>query len=233
MRLSQAITRKLDASSSSGAIRILVVDDHPLVRMGLAQLLQREGDLTICGEAEDHRGAVEAVASSKPDLAIVDLVLKQSDGLELIKDMHARFPTVLVLAISVRDELLYAERALRAGASGFVSKQDAAANIVEAIRLLLRGEVYVSQRVASRLGARMVGRARAGSNPSLEALTDRELQVLDLIAEGFGRRQIAERLHLDINTIETYRARIKQRLRIKDALELRQYAIRSGVRRDS
>jgi DNA-binding NarL/FixJ family response regulator len=209
-------------------VRILLVDDHPLTREGLAEVLQRESGLCVCGEAADRQEALETIPVAKPDLVIVDLALKESDGLELIKDMRAQFPKILVLVVSMQDELLYAERALRAGAAGFVSKEEAAVSVVQAVRHLLCGEVYISQRVASQMAARIAGHPRAKSLPALDSLTDRELQVFQLIGDGLSRQQIAQSLHLDVNTVETYRLRIREKLQLKNALELRQYAIRAS-----
>jgi len=206
--------------------RILLVDDHPLVREGLAEALTREADFEICGEAEDCRQALELISTARPHLAIVDLALKKSYGLELIKDVRARFPEVLMLVVSMQDELVHAERVLRAGASGYITKEEATVQVVQAVRQVLRGETYVSHRFASQMASKLSGRARSEAGSPLANLTDRELEVFQLIGDGLGRRQIAERLHLDVNTVETYRARIKEKLRLKDAQELLQYAIR-------
>jgi DNA-binding NarL/FixJ family response regulator len=208
------------------ATRILLVDDHPLVREGLAEVLTREADLMICGEAEDRLQALQIIPAAKPQLAIIDLALKKSYGLELIKDIHAQFPKVLMLVVSMQDELLHTERVLRAGASGYIAKDEATAHVVQAVRQVLRGETYVSQRVASQMAAKISGRAPRDSVSPLANLTDRELEVFQLIGEGLGRQQIAERLRLDVNTVETYRSRIKDKLLLKDAQELLQHAIR-------
>ncbi len=216
------------SAGADGSYRILLVDDHPLVREGLAEVLQREPDLCICGEAVDCHGALEAIRVTRPDLAIVDLALRQSSGLELIKDIRACYSRVRVLVVSMQDEMVQAERALRAGACGYITKEEAAASVVQAVRQALRGEVYVSHRVAAHLATRWCGRPGTGTRPILESLTDRELQVFELIGEGFSRQQIAARLHLDVSTVETYRARLKCKLQVKDAVELLQCAIRSN-----
>ncbi len=208
--------------------RILLVDDHPLVREGLARVLAREPGLVVCGEAADRKGALQEIALTHPDLATIDLTLKDSYGLDLIKDARLEFPRLLMLVVSMHDELMNAERVLRAGASGYVTKEQAATDLVEAVRRVLRGELHFSPAVLARLACRFRAHPRAGAAPALDGLTDREMQVLDLIGRGLGRRQIAGHLHLDVNTIETYRARIKEKLGIKDALELLQYAIRSS-----
>jgi DNA-binding NarL/FixJ family response regulator len=206
--------------------RILLVDDHPLVREGLAEVLTREPDLMICGEAEDRQQALKLIPLAKPQLAIIDLALKKSYGLELIKDIRAQFPKVLMLVVSMQDELLHAERVLRAGASGYIAKDEATVHVVQAVRQVLRGETYVSQRMASQIAAKISGRGPRDSVSVLSNLTDRELEVFQMIGEGLGRQQIAERLHLDVNTVETYRSRIKEKLLLKDAQELLQHAIR-------
>ena len=208
--------------------RILIVDDHPLARAGLAEVLEREPDLEICAEAEDRFGALEAIPTGRPELAIVDLALKKSHGLELIKDIRARHPEVRVLVVSMHDDLIHAERALRAGAAGYISKEQAISQIVQAVRHVLDGEVYLCPQVAQSVVARMAGHPRADLASGLGSLTDRELQVFELIGEGLSRQQIAERLNLDVNTVETHRSRIRQKLQLKDAQELLQCAIRAG-----
>lgn len=219
-------TKNDAAGAPAGATRILLVDDHPLVREGLAEVLTREADLVICGEAEDRWQALQLIPTARPHLAIIDLALKKSYGLELIKDIHAQFPKVLMLVVSMQDELLHAERVLRAGASGYIAKEEATVHVVQAVRQVLQGESYVSQRVASQMAARISGRAQREPAFVLSNLTDRELEVFQLIGEGLGRQQIAGRLHLDVNTVETYRSRIKDKLQLKDAQELLQHAIR-------
>ncbi len=216
------------AAEARTPTRILLVDDHPLIREGLAEVLQREQDLQVCGEVEDRIGALAAVESTRPDLVIVDLVLKKSSGLELIKDLRARFPGILILVVSMQDEQVYAERAIRAGAAGYITKEQAADRVVEAVRQVLAGTVCVSQEVAAGLAAKLAGRPQTVAALHMDRLTDRELQVLELLGEGLGRHQIAERLHLDISTVETYRCRLKEKLQLKDAQEVLQYAIRAN-----
>lgn len=221
--------RKSDRPAAAMAqVRIILVDDHPLVRKGLAEVLQCEPDFLVCGEAEDRLGALQMAVATKPDLAIGDLGLKNSYGLDLIKDLRARFPNLLVLVVSICDELLFAERALRAGACGYVGKEEAATCVVEAARRVLRGDVYVSRRVTAQMASRLAGRPHTGLVPALHTLSDRELEIFEMLGKGFSRQQVAGRLHLGVNTVETYRARIKQKLHLRDAVELLQYAIRSG-----
>jgi DNA-binding NarL/FixJ family response regulator len=222
-------TRKKDGPASSST-RILLVDDHPLVREGLAEVLTREPDMVICGHAEDRLQALQLIPTAKPHLAIIDLALKKSNGLELIKDIRAQFPELAMLVVSMQDELLHAERVLKAGASGYISKDEATVQVVQAVRQVLRGETYISQRVASLIAGKLSGRSPRESVSPISKLTDREFEIFQLIGEGLGRQQIAERLHLDVNTVETYRARIKEKLLLKDAQELLQHAIRFNLR---
>ena len=206
--------------------RVLLVDDHPLVRERLAEVISREPDLTVCGEAEDRFQAMEKIAATHPDLAIVDLTLKRSQGTELIKDVRARYPGLTMLVVSMHDELLHAERVIRAGARGYITKQEATRKIMLAIRTVLNGDVYLSEKMAAKIAASAVGRAQTKSSLPMDRLSDRELCVFELIGQGHGTRQIADELHLDMRTIETYRARIKDKLNLKDANDLLQHAIR-------
>jgi len=213
-------------STCRTARRILLVDDHPLIREGLAEVLGREADLVVCGEAEGRHQALELIPTTQPELAIVDLALKDSNGLELIKDIRARFPKVLVLVVSMHDEELHAERALRAGASGYLTKAEATSRVVQAVRKVLAGEVYLSDRAANSLLSRVAGRSGEASGGSVESLCDRELEVYELIGHGLSTSQIARQLHIGVSTVETYRARIKVKLNLQDAAELLQHAIR-------
>lgn len=206
--------------------RILIVDDHPLVRERLAEVLHREHDLMVCGEAEDHERALEAVEHSHPDLVIVDLSLKNSHGLDLIRDLHASHPELATLVVSMHDEALHAERVVRAGARGYITKQEATRKIMVAIRTVLGGNVYLSEQMSQRLASTIAGQPRRAPRTALDQLTDREVRVLEFIGQGYGTRQIADHLHLGMSTVETYRARIKEKLRLKDASELLQFAIR-------
>lgn len=206
-------------------VRILLVDDHPVVREGLAEMLRRRPGFSVCGEAENRAQALNAVESCKPDLAIVDLTLNGEPGIELLKDLHARHPKLPVLVLSIHDELVHARRVIRAGAAGYINKQEAAERILGAVERVLEGEIYLSNRVMTQITAEFAGRRR-GHGAHLETLTDRELQILEFIGNGLSTRQTAEFLHLDVSTVETYRARIKEKLALKDAHELLQFAIR-------
>lgn len=213
-------------SKENKSVRIVLVDDHPLMREGLAEVLRREEDFEICGEAEDRAQALEVIKATRPDLAIVDLALKNSHGLELIKDLSALYPKLRTLVVSMHDEFVNAERVIRAGASGYITKQEATTKILQAVRCVLSGEIYLSERAAVQIATKATGRSRGGSGLTVDGLTDRELQVFELVGRGHSTRQIAEQLKLDISTIETYRARIKEKLNLQDSLELLQCAIR-------
>jgi DNA-binding NarL/FixJ family response regulator len=205
--------------------KVFLVDDHPLVREWLTQLIQREGDLTVCGEAEDTQQALKEIEETQPDIVIADITLKTTHGLELVKDLQARHPSLPLLILSMHDESLYAERVLRAGARGYITKQEATKRILLAIRQVLSGQIYISEKMASRMVHKMVlGRAAEQRSP-IERLTDRELEVFQLIGRGQGTRRIAEELHLGIKTVESYRARIKEKLKLEDGTQLLQHAI--------
>jgi DNA-binding NarL/FixJ family response regulator len=205
--------------------KVFLVDDHPLVREWLSQLIQREDDLAVCGEAEDTQEALNKIEETKPDIVVADISLKNTHGLELVKDLQARHPSLPVLVLSMHDESLYAERVLRAGARGYVTKQEATKRILQAVRQVLSGQIYISEKMASRMVHKMVlGRADNQKSP-IERLTDRELEVFQLIGRGQGTRRIASDLHLGVKTVESYRARIKEKLKLEDGTQLLQHAI--------
>ena len=210
---------------SARRARILLVDDHPLVRERLGEIINREKDLGICGEAEDRHQALQQIKHCHPQLVIVDITLKNSDGVELIRDIHARWPALLCLVVSMHDESLYAERALRAGARGYITKQEATRNILSAIRRVLGGQIYLNDRIASRILSRLAAPARLRGSTPAELLADRELQVFELTGRGLNTRQIAARLHLGVKTVETYRARIREKLDVKNPDDLLPIAI--------
>src|SRR6202521_1942542 len=205
--------------------RILVVDDHPIIRQGLALMLNREADLVVCGEAEDATGAMLVMASAQPDVLIVDISLTGPDGLDLLKNIRITHPTLPVLILSMHDESIYAERALRAGANGYIMKQEATEKVLVAVRRILSGEIYVSDRVANKMLKHYITGAGTLRNSSIADLSDRELEVFRLIGDGHGTRQIAEELHLSIKTVESYQAHIKEKLSLRTARELMQHAI--------
>ena len=205
--------------------RILLVDDHPMVRERLADVINREPDLVVSGEAEDRHEAIQAILAKPPDLVIVDLKLKNSDGLELIKDIRARWPRMRMLVVSMHDESLYAERVIRAGALGYITKQEATRKILLAIRRVLTGSIYLNEKIANRLISRLTAHSDQVAATPPESLTDREFQVFELTGRGLNTHDIARRLHIGVKTVETYRARIKEKLKLEDASELLQMAI--------
>lgn len=209
--------------------KVFVVDDHPIVRQGLALLINRESDLTVCGEAEDAQTAMQTVVTVKPDILVVDISLNGPDGLDLLKDVRMRHPELPVLILSMHDESIYAERALRAGAQGYIMKQEATEKVLVALRRILSGEIYVSERIANRMLQRYIGSRSMGRPSSIGDLTDRELEVFRLIGEGHSTRQIAEELHISVKTVESYQAHIKEKLSLRTARELVQHAIQWNV----
>ena len=195
--------------------RILVVDDHPLLRQGIGQLINDQPDLMVCGEAEDRAAAMAAAENSKPDLAVVDITLKGQSGLELIRDFRASFPGMHLLVLSMHEESLYAERALRAGARGYIMKGEASDKVLEAIRSILAGGVFVSERIAASILDKVSGRPLSGPPSPLSVLSDREMEVLLLIGSGYGSQQIGRELHISVKTVEAHRANIKLKLHLK------------------
>jgi DNA-binding NarL/FixJ family response regulator len=206
--------------------RVLLVDDHPVVREGLAESINRESDLTVCAQAEDHQQALLAIEHHHPELVVVDLMLRDSSGLELIKDIHARWPRLLILVVSMHDETLYAERVLRAGAQGYITKQQATHDILLAIRRVIGGGIYLNERTASAVLARLAAKPQAASHSIPDLLADRELEVFELTGRGLSTREIAGQLRIDVKTVDTYRARIREKLNLKSSSELLQLAIR-------
>jgi DNA-binding NarL/FixJ family response regulator len=205
--------------------RILVVDDHPIIRQGLALMVNREADLVVCGEAEDATGAMLVLASSRPDVLIVDISLNGPDGLDLLKSIRITHPSLPVLILSMHDESIYAERALRAGANGYIMKQEATEKVLVAVRRILNGGIYVSDRIANKMLKHYITGTGSLKSSSISDLSDRELEVFRLIGEGHGTRQIAEELHLSVKTVESYQAHIKDKLSLRSARELMQHAI--------
>jgi len=203
--------------------QVLIVDDHPAVREALALRISRQPDMKVCGEAADMRDALRLIADSEPDVAVVDISLKTGSGIDLIKRIKDRSDRVRILVWSMHSESLYAERALRAGALGYVNKDQATDRIVEAIRRVLAGKVWLSEVMAERLLQRSVGGSGEDRSP-LDVLADRELEVFRLIGEGVKTAEIAERLHLSVKTVETYRDRIRQKLDLSDGTKLVHYA---------
>jgi DNA-binding NarL/FixJ family response regulator len=209
--------------------RIFIVDDHPILRQGLALLINREADLTVCGDAEEASAALHRIEDLKPDLVVLDISLNGPDGLDLLKHIRARDTSLPVLILSMMDESLYAERGLRAGANGYIMKQQATEQVLVAIRRILGGEIYVSERMSNKMLHLFVGGSPAEESSPVADLTDRELEVFRLIGEGHGTRQIADALHLSIKTVESYQAHIKEKLLLRNGRELVQRAIQWNV----
>src|ERR1700722_8510720 len=204
---------------------VFVVDDHPIVRQGLALLINQEADLAVCGQAEEMHSALSAIHAIKPDILIVDISLNGPDGLELLKNIRLTAPRLPVLILSMHDESIYAERALRAGANGYIMKQEATEKVLVALRRILSGEIYVSDRIGNKMLKHYITGSGTLRHSSIADLSDRELEVFRLIGEGHGTRQIAEELHLSVKTVESYQAHIKEKLSLRSARELMQHAI--------
>ncbi len=205
--------------------RILLIDDHPLVREGLASLINQQQDMIVCGQAEDSAEAITRIREDRPDVALVDISLKNESGLELVKNLEAEFPLVALIVLSMHDEALYAERALRAGARGYVMKRESTKSILTAIRRVLGGDVYVSERVVNAMARRMNSRKRDAASP-VEQLSDRELEIFRLLGQGRTTSQIAEDLHLSLKTVQAYCARAKEKFGVNSLSELLRAAIR-------
>jgi DNA-binding NarL/FixJ family response regulator len=206
--------------------RVFIVDDHPLVREWLASLVARESDLAICGQAEDADSALAAVALARPELIVVDLSLNRSSGMELIKDLHAQLPSAQILVLSMHEEASIAERALRAGARGYILKGESSTRVIEAIRSVLAGQFYVSPGLMSQLAGRLFGGTVRPNGSPVETLSDREMEVFQLRGRGRVTKEIAEHLRVSIKTVETYEARIKEKLGLRNAGELVREAVR-------
>ena len=211
---------------SKARTRILIVDDHPMMRQGLAQLINNEPDLTVSGEAETAEQTLSLVSESKPDLVLADITLGGKSGLEMIKDLQVFHPDLAVLVISMHDEEIYAERVLRAGGRGYIMKQQGGKKIMEAIRHVLGGQIYVSEKMSARILEIFSGRRSEAQRSPIEGLTDREFEIFQLIGQGRGTRQIAQALHLSVKTVEVHRLHIKEKLKMEDAPSLVRYAVR-------
>ena len=206
--------------------RIFLVDDHPMVREWLTTLIQQQPDLTVCGEAEDAPSAFRSIAAVKPDVVIVDVSLPRRSGIELIKDLKQTLPDVAVIVLSMHDEMLYAERALRAGARGYIMKRETTEKIATAIREVLAGKIHVSDRMKMRLAEKFVGGAPSVRESPLNLLSNRELEVFQLLGQGRDAKQIAEELGVNFKTVHAYCARIKEKLKLTKASELLREAVR-------
>jgi DNA-binding NarL/FixJ family response regulator len=208
--------------------RVFIVDDHPIVRQGLAQLLGSEPDFEVCGQGEDVYQSLRAIRDAKPDLCLVDVSLKDGDGIELLKELQAQLPDLPVVMLSMHDESLYAERALRAGARGYIMKQEAPPIMLAAIRKVLSGQIHVSDKMSATLLQRMVGGKKAETTMPMDRLTDRELEVFRFIGDGKTVKEIADKLCLSPKTVEAHREHIKEKLNLKTSAELLRFAIRNS-----
>jgi DNA-binding NarL/FixJ family response regulator len=206
--------------------RVFLVDDHPLVREWLTNLIDRQPDLVVCGEAETSAAAYEAIAKLRPDVAVVDLALVSASGLELVKQLQVLTPPPITLVLSMHDEVMYAERALRAGARGYVMKRAATRQVIHAIREVLQGRLYVSEILAVQMAERFVSGGGAGGETAVSQLSDREMEVFRLLGSGRGTRQIAETLSLSPKTVQVYCGRIKEKLHLANITELIREAVR-------
>jgi DNA-binding NarL/FixJ family response regulator len=220
---------KKNPPNTKPATRILLVEDHPIVRERLAELIHLEPDLVVCGEAEDANAAVKAAQSLRPDLAIVDITLKDTYGIELVKHLKTILPKLPVLVLSMHDESLYGERALRAGASGYLTKQEATKKVIEAIRRVLAGEIYASEKLSAIILQRMAGGA-AGSGSPTDVLSDREMEVFQLLGQGMTVERIADSLFVSAKTVEAHREHIKQKMNFKSSAELLRFAMEFAMK---
>ncbi len=206
--------------------RVLIVDDHPMTRAGLVHVINHQPDLTVCGEAESAAQALDILDSSRPDLLLIDITLPGKSGLELIKDVKAMRPELLMLVISMHDESLYADRVLRAGARGYITKHEGGEKLMEAIRHVLRGKIYVSESMSAHILEIFSGGQTGLDRSSIEKLSDREFEIFESLGEGLSSQQIAKKLHLSAKTVDAHRANIKTKLNIKTSAELIAYAAR-------
>lgn len=206
--------------------RVFILDDHPITRYGLVQLISRESDLTICGEAENAQEALSAIGAAEPDLVLADITMPGRSGLDFIKDAQVLHGDVSVLVMSMHDESIYAERVLRAGGSGYIMKSAGGEELLNAIRQVLRGQVYVSTRVSANLLGGLRHRSAPGGGARPDALSDREFEVFQLMGQGLSTREISQRLNLSMKTIETHRLHIKEKLKASTGAELMKQAVR-------
>ena len=222
------MTKSSDVKTAKA--KVLLVDDHPIVRQGLGQLINEEPDLSIVGEAEDFQQALRALDETPPDVAIVDISLKDRSGIELIKEIRARKPELPILVLSMHDESLYGERAIRAGARGYLNKQEATKKVIPAIRAILGGEIFVSEKMTSALLHKLSGGAKMEGATPTDVLTDRELEVFQLLGQGHSVRQIADNLFVSVKTVEAHRENIKKKMNFQTSNELLRYAIQYSLK---
>lgn len=215
----------MNGSPSSPKCKIMIVEDHPIFRLGLRELINQETDMAVCGEAEDKIKAWSEIQRLRPDLVILDLSLKDGDGISLIKDISKNYKNMPVLVVSMHDESIFAERSLIAGAKGYINKRETSVSIIEAIHCLLKGKVFISDTIKEEILYHLVSGSDAENKFPIDRLTDREMEVFQLIGKGLSSNEIAGKLNLSIKTIGTYRERIKEKLHIKHASELTRHAM--------
>jgi DNA-binding NarL/FixJ family response regulator len=219
-------------TTGKGRRRILVVDDHPITRHGLTQLISHEPDLVVCGEADSASRALAAIESLKPDLVLADISMPGKSGLALIKDMQALHRDVPVLVMSMHDETIFAERVLRAGGRGYIMKSEGGLELLKAVRQVLQGKVYLSEKMSDQILDVFTRRRPPSSHSELGLLTDREFEVFELIGQGLTTREISQRLHLSPKTVDTHRLHIKEKLQLRNVPELMKYAVRWAATQD-
>jgi len=224
--------KKKQDNTNENKTQVLLVDDHPVVRDGLTTIINHERDLNVCGEADDAYEALKVVTELKPDVVVVDISLKNSDGIELTKTIKSKYPKLPVVVLSVHDESVYAERALIAGAKAYIMKDAVSENIVKAIRTVLSGEIYVSNTISKKFLHKIAADKLGTTKTTIENLSDREFEIFRLIAEGHRASQIAKKLYLSVKTVDTYRGRLKEKLNLDSANELLQYAIKWAKSQD-
>jgi DNA-binding NarL/FixJ family response regulator len=222
---SAAVMDEEPVSNQPPKLKVLLVDDHPITRQGMKALVNQQPNLEVCGEADNAAYAIELVSKLQPDLAIVDIALKTTNGIELTKNIKVQAPNLPVLIVSMHDEGLYAERALRAGAMGYLMKQEAGEKIIQAIQRLLQGEIYLSDKIKEKMLHRFVNKKGDGMVFSIDTLSDREMEVFQLIGNGYSTRQIAQKLNLSSKTIDSYREHLKLKLNLESGAELVRHAI--------
>lgn len=220
------------SQTRDGKARVLLVDDHPIVRQGLAMLINAEPDLMVCGEASTGAEALQLVRTTQPDLVMIDISLEDRSGVELIREIRAMAGELPMLALSMHDESLYAERVLRAGGRGYVMKQEATEKLLTAIRRVLAGEIYLSPRMSTRLLGQLASAAPGGDVSPISRLTDRELEVFTMIGRGLSTREIAEKLFLSVKTVEAHREHIKEKLGLRSSVELVRHAVQFNLAPD-
>jgi DNA-binding NarL/FixJ family response regulator len=219
------MTGKPSPAADDARHKILLLDDHPMTRYGMARLIEQEPDLVVSGEAENAHGALDAVKTQKPELVLVDLTMPGGEGIEFIKDLRALHPEVAVLVVSMHDEQVYAQRALRAGSRGYIMKSEGGEQLVKAIRQVLQGKIYLSENMAGKVLEVFSGQRQGGETSTLDKLSDREFEVFGLLGQGLTTREISQRLRLGTKTVDTHRLHLRQKLGFKTGAALIKYAI--------